>query len=205
MNTKKWLSQLWGWGKAFIVALLLSIIISVFIIQPYKVVGSSMEPTFSGEDLNNDDKKGDRVMVFKSAYLFGKVPSYGDLVIIDSQVTSPRTFKDHLLESPIFALFTDDQINEKFWIKRIIGVEGDSLEYKDGKVYRNGSLLEESYTKEDILTPFDPVIIPKNHVFVMGDNRNHSSDSRQIGPVPIENVVGKVVIRFYPFDQIDKY
>ncbi|MCH1627973.1 signal peptidase I [Fredinandcohnia quinoae] len=205
MKTNKLLSQIWGWGKAFIVALLLSIIISVFIIQPYKVVGSSMEPTFSGEDLYNQDKKGDRVMVFKSAYLFGKEPSYGDLVIIDSQVSTPRTFKDHLLESPIFGLFTGEEFNEKFWIKRVIGVEGDKIEYKDGKVYRNGTLLEESYTKEDILTPFDSVVIPEDHVFVMGDNRNHSSDSRQIGPVPMEHVVGKVVIRFYPFDRIDKY
>ncbi|MGO4890492.1 signal peptidase I [Anaerobacillus sp. MEB173] len=81
-------------------------------------------------------------------------------------------------------------------MKRIIGDEGDTLEYKDGRVYRNGEELIEEYLKEDMTFPFETIVVPEKHVFVMGDNRNGSRDSREIGPVPIDNIVGKVLLRF---------
>ena len=80
------------------------------------------------------------------------------------------------------------------WVKRVIGRPGDVLEFKDGHVWRNGEQLQEPYTKDTIMnyTRSTPVTIPEGHVFVMGDNRNHSSDSRFIGPVPVDHVLGFV-------------
>lgn len=142
-------------------------------------------------------------MVLKSAFYFGNQPEYGDLVIIDSKVNNKRSFLDKLTESPLIAIFSDDEKKNDIWIKRVIGEQGDTLEYKNGHVYRNGKLLNENYIKEQLFAPFEKVVVPENHVFVMGDNRNNSNDSREIGPVPIDNVIGKVFIRFYPFDKFD--
>jgi signal peptidase I len=114
--------------------------------------------------------------------------------------------KDNLFESPIVSMiFESNDSDKKNWIKRIIGEEGDTLEYKNGRVYRNGEELVEDYIKEDMTFPFETIVVPENHVFVMGDNRNGSRDSREIGPVPNENIVGKVFLRFYPFDKIRKF
>jgi len=72
-------------------------------------------------------------------------------------------------------------------------------------VYRNGEKLEEDYTKEKMSTSFEKVTVPEGHVYVMGDNRNISHDSRAIGPVPTDHIVGKVFLRYYPFNQIDLF
>ena len=78
--------------------------------------------------------------------------------------------------------------------KRVIGRPGDTLEFKDGHVWRNGEELQEPYTKDPAMnySRTTPVVVPEGHVFVMGDNRNHSSDSRFIGPVPVDHVLGFV-------------
>lgn len=199
----KGMKELFSWSKAILFALSISIIISAFILQPFTVNGSSMEPTLEGENPNNKAKIGDKVIVYKSGYILGEAPKYNDIVIIDSRIDQKRGIKDHFSESPIVNMFLGDIDSDKrFWVKRIIGVEGDILEYKDGKVYRNGKELVEDYIKEYMKFPFNKIIVPKNHVFVMGDNRNGSRDSREIGPVPIENIVGKVFLRFYPIDKI---
>ena len=80
------------------------------------------------------------------------------------------------------------------WVKRVIGRPGDVLEFKDGHVWRNGEQLQEPYTKDTKMnyTRSTSVTVPEGHVFVMGDNRNHSSDSRFIGPVPVDHVLGFV-------------
>lgn len=166
-----------------------------------------MEPTLAGVDIYNPDKIADRVMVYKSSYLLGESPQYNEVVIIDSHIDQKRTIKDNFLQNPLVSLVMKDQNadSKRYWIKRIIGVAGDTLEYKNGKVYRNGEELKEGYIKEDMVWPFETVVVPEGHVFVMGDNRNFSCDSREIGPVPTENVVGKVFIRFYPFEKVSKF
>lgn len=203
MINKKGMSEVFNWSKAILFAVSISIIVSAFILQPFTVSGSSMEPTLDGENPYNKAKIGDRVMVYKGGLISGEVPKFNDIVIIDSRIDKKRGIKDHFSESPIVQMFLGDIDSEnRFWIKRIIGKEGDILEYKDGKVYRNGKELVEDYIKEYMTFPFETIIVPENHVFVMGDNRNGSRDSREIGPVPIENIVGKVFLRFYPIDKI---
>ncbi|ARK30586.1 signal peptidase I [Halalkalibacter krulwichiae] len=190
------------WGNILVLALVFAISINIFLVQPYIVSGSSMEPTLAGEDFLETDKVGDRILVFKSAYILGNVPEYGEMVIIDSRVDHTRTIKDQLLDSPILSFFSNSRNKGNIWIKRVIGEAGDTIEFKDGSIYRNGDILMEDYIKEEMLVENEKFVIPKEHVFVMGDNRNNSSDSREIGPVPIENVVGKVILRFYPFERI---
>ncbi|NEU29233.1 signal peptidase I [bacterium LRH843] len=206
MSAQKLLAEIYSWSKALFFSLAIALFINMFFIQPFTVSGESMEPTFEGLDPYDEDQAGDRVLVFKGSYTLGNEPKFGDIVIIDSRIDKPRTLINEFLESPIVAILTgynDKQKNN--WIKRVIGEAGDKLEFENGKLYRNNELLNENYIKEDMDVDFDSIVVPENTVFVMGDNRNYSSDSRKIGPVPIENVIGKVVLRFYPFEKINKF
>lgn len=100
-------------------------------------------------------------------------------------------------------------INESFdFIKRVIGTPGDEVMVKDGHVYRNGQLLEEKYLPPDYVTRGGqfmregiPVVVPENNILVMGDNRGHSSDSREWGFVPDGNIVGRAFFRYWPFNR----
>ncbi|MCY7335464.1 MAG: signal peptidase I, partial [Chamaesiphon sp.] len=104
----------------------------------------------------------------------------------------------------------DAQGNQKFkdrFIKRVIGLPGDRIEVKDGKVYINGKVISEKYLDEapdynwssTALTPDG--IVPKGHYLVLGDNRNNSYDSHYWGFVPQDKIVGKAVVRFWPIDR----
>lgn len=171
-----------GVAEWVLIPFALVICITAFIIQPTEVSGSSMEPT-----LHNDD----RVYISKLSHTLNAEPDYGDIVTIDSQVDRERTFQDDILESPLIGLIRQDY-SHKVWIKRVIGKAGDTLEFKGNKVYRNGKLLDEPYIKEAMVNnPDRKIVVPEKYVFVMGDNRNNSSDSRVIGCVPLDHVLGK--------------
>lgn len=202
----KLFSEILSWAKALIFALVVALIISIFVIQPFTVTGSSMQPTLEGSEVSDPEKTGDRLLVFKTPYLLGSEPDYGDIVIIDSRVDRLRTIKDAFLESPLISIFTNKTENDdNNWVKRVIGKPGDQIKMENGILYRNGKALGEEYIKDEMndTDDFETVTVPDDHVFVLGDNRNHSTDSRVIGPVPTENVVGKVVLRFYPFNRIE--
>ena len=95
----------------------------------------------------------------------------------------------------------------KYIIKRVIAVSGDTLDIKDGYVYRNGKKLEEDYIKGQTFERSDfsyPLTVPEDHVFVLGDNRENSLDSRIIGLIEHDQVKGKVVFRLWPFSRIGK-
>lgn len=80
-------------------------------------------------------------------------------------------------------------------IKRVIAIPGDTIEIKNNIVYLNGEILEETYLNEDMITPdIKPYELKENEYFVMGDNRNHSTDSRNIGPIHIDDIIGKMVL-----------
>jgi len=92
------------------------------------------------------------------------------------------------------AFFNSKYQTKNVWVKRIIGKAGDKLEFHDGHVYRNGEALQEPYINGTMeYSQKNTITVPEGYVFVMGDNRNHSSDSRFIGPVPVDHVLGKVV------------
>ena len=98
------------------------------------------------------------------------------------------------------------EINKTSYIKRVIALPGEHLEIKDGKVYINGEELEENYLQENVTTEsmegsFYDIVVPEGTVFVMGDNRSGSSDSRMFGCIPYEKIEGKVCFRFWPLNR----
>ncbi|MFZ7102740.1 MAG: signal peptidase I [Peptococcaceae bacterium] len=174
-----------------LIALVFAVFINIFILQPSTVFGSSMEPT-----LHN----GDFVIMSKFVNTFDLEPDYTDIVIIDSVVNRKHSWRDDLIftlkYNKITNLLYNQAPEDRYWIKRVIGKSGDTIEIKDGQLFRNGELLKEDYIKEEMEgTPDQKVIIPENYIYVMGDNRNHSADSRIIGCVPIENVIGKLIYK----------
>ena len=99
------------------------------------------------------------------------------------------------------------EFNKTSYIKRIIGVAGDHIKIEDGKVYLNDEELNEPYLREGILTEnatFNDIVVPEGYVFVMGDNRPHSTDSRSFGCIPVKKIESKVLIRFWPFNKFGK-
>ena len=139
---------------------------------PFHIPTESMVPTL---------KVQDRLLVNKLAYDLND-PKRGDIALFENQ----QGGKDPL-------------------IKRVVGLPGETLELRDGKVYVDGDPLEEPYLERDPCKPgypktcsFGPVTVPRNHYFMMGDNRTNSLDSRFFGPVPEEDVVGEALVRFWP-------
>ena len=103
------------------------------------------------------------------------------------------------------------EIGKNSYIKRVIALPGEHVEIKNGKVYINGQELEEDYLQPGIVTDvtvgFYDFVVPENYVFAMGDNRNHSTDCRAFGCIPLEKIESKVWIRIWPlnvFGKIDK-
>ncbi len=192
-----------AWLKTVLFVLVLSTLITVFVFEPYYVSGSSMEPTLDGAE-SSSQEKGDRVIVFKGPHLWGGQPKYGDIIILDSRVDRKRTFFDELLENTMFRAL-NGEAHTHIWIKRVIGEPGDILECIGGRVFRNGIPLEEDYVEDFTDLAFDTITVPENHVFVMGDNRRYSKDSRQIGTVPLDHVKGKLILRYFPLNKISYY
>ena len=92
---------------------------------------------------------------------------------------------------------------EELLIKRVIGLPGETVEIRDGQVYVNGNLLEEPFTDQSTHPGRNSTVtVPPLHIYVMGDNRDRSNDSRSFGPVPIESVIGRAWLSYWPIEQI---
>lgn len=165
---------------------------NIFVQRKNNVYGSSMEPTL---------KQGDTIYSTMLPYIFGE-PELGDVVIIDISLEDDfryfHLFGQVLKRNNFTSIFFgEDEELDKCWVKRIVGVAGDVLTFKDGKFYRNGELIVEDYIKDQNVNsyPTDTTItIPEGYVYVMGDNRNISKDSRDasVGPIPTYKVIGKM-------------
>lgn len=162
-------------AKTIVIALVIALIITAFI-KPTLVKGYSMYPTIQPNNY---------LIVNKIPYLAGD-PSHGDIVVFEANIY-------------------DDNGDSMDLIKRIIGLEGDVIEVKDGVVYRNGEALHEDYINGGI-TPGEmaPFTVDKGYIFVMGDNRPNSMDSRdpKIGEIALTDVLGRVDLRLFPFNKI---
>jgi signal peptidase I len=102
-------------------------------------------------------------------------------------------------------VFDARPVDEEYYIKRVIGLPGDNVEIRDGSVYVNGEKLEEAYLREGTRTePEMNLTVPEGEVFVLGDNREVSKDSRMFGLIDCKQVEGKAVYRVYPFDKMGK-
>ncbi|WP_232697175.1 signal peptidase I [Brevibacillus daliensis] len=174
---------IWSWTKTIGFSLALAVFINIFVLQTYKVDGHSMDPTLQDQE---------RIFVSKLSHTFAYLPEYGDIVVIDKRVDRTRSLLDDFSENPLVQLLTGSEDEESFWVKRVIGKPGDILEFKKNMVFRNDQPLNEPYIKEMMLyQPDKKIVVPENHVFVMGDNRNNSKDSRAIGVIPLNHVMGK--------------
>jgi signal peptidase I len=175
MTKKK--SEIWEWTKALVIAVALAAVIRYFFFAPIVVDGLSMMPTLRDQD---------RMIVNKLNYKIGE-PDRFDIIVF------------HAPEN-------------KDYIKRIIGLPGDKIEYKDDTLYINGKPYPEPYLDEykkqvidgPLTDPFTleekigRATVPEGHLFVMGDNRRFSKDSRHIGTIPMEKVLGNTSIVYWP-------
>jgi signal peptidase I len=171
-KNNRFLIELYEWVQSIAVALVVALIINQFLFAIVRVDGASMQPTLLDSE---------RLIITK---LFYK-PEPNDIVIVKSDV-----LKKHI-------------------VKRVIATEGQEIyiDAKTGDVYVDNVLLDEPFIKEKINplrvgTKYDyPLVVPEGTVFVMGDNRNNSQDSRSIGVIPLNEIVGKASLRILPLDK----
>ena len=128
--------------------------------------------------------RGDYLIINRMSYKFGE-PKRGDIIVFESDLQQ------------------DDGTNKDL-VKRVIGVSGDTVKIKDSKVYVNGKELNEPYIHNEVTEGDIDTIVPENSVFVLGDNREISLDSRyeQVGFINESDILGKVFVRLYPFNKI---
>jgi signal peptidase I len=156
--------------------------------------------------MNNTLHDGQRLIVDELSYDFSK-PQRGDIITFYPNETKGTIFNDFnryvtSIENRIKN--ADPQDEHERLIKRVIGIEGDVIDIKDGSVYRNGEKLDEPYAvgTTDTNGMQFPVTVGKDELFVLGDNREVSRDSREIGMVKISHVEGKAFFRIYPFGKV---
>jgi len=199
----KWIKELLEWIVCFIIAYVIYLVLNYFVGTIAGVKQSSMYPT---------SKEGDRVLISRRV-LFNKSLSRGDVVIVESPIEKDDNTSGiaEYEERTGLNYFTYKVmgLGKRSYIKRIVGLPGEHIYIsEEGEVYINDKLLEEDYLVEGLKTPrlgdvYD-IIVPEGYVFVMGDNREGSKDSRTFGAIPIDRVEGKVVIRIWPLNKIGK-
>lgn len=148
-----------------------------------------------------------RTYVFARADVEGQ-SMYSTLHDKDVIFVEKLSLLTHSIKRGQIIIFDSKNYNKDIYVKRVIGIEGDEVEVKNGKVYLNGNELSEPYLDKNVITNPGPYMldakkytVEKDHIFVMGDNREDSVDSRIIGPVSIKDVKGHVILRAYPFNK----
>lgn len=181
MTEEKQKGETFEWVKALLIAFGIAALIRLFLFTPIVVDGVSMMPTL---------KDGDKMIVNKISYKIGS-PDHFDIVVFHAP-------------------------EKKDYIKRVIGLPGDTVEYADDVLYINGKAQEEPYLKaykeelsggtltEDFTLEekIGRQTVPEGHIFVMGDNRRMSNDSRHIGPISMDEIVGTTKFVFWPIKDI---
>lgn len=170
-----------------------ALLIKTFLLQAFYIPSASMEPTLRG---------GDRVLVEKVSGYFGS-PTRGQVIVFEQPVATgfededPSTWEDVL--NAVRSLFGFPTEGKQDYIKRVMAIEGDTIEGRDGLVYVNGDPVEEPYLEQGTQTaPFPEYRVGANEIFVMGDNRDNSDDSRTFGGISEGDVVGHAVLLIWP-------
>ncbi len=160
------------------------------LVANFRIQGSSMEPSFHTNQL---------VLVNKASYFHFDVSSWARLIpgVQPSQNNNVWIFGGPKRGDVV--IFEPPDVLDEDYIKRVIGLPGDKVEVKGGKVYVNDLALDELYIREAPYSPYSATVVPANNLFVMGDNRNASRDSRSFGMLPVDKIVGKAMIVYWPF------
>jgi signal peptidase I len=169
----------------------LTLLVKAVLAQAFFIPSASMEPQL---------REGDRVVVSRLAYRLHD-PRRGDIVVFPSPAAPPdddgfvEGLVHDVLESVALRHPGDDVL-----IKRVIGLPGETIEGRDGLVWIDGRRLTEPYLADALTSDFGPLDVPAGHVFVLGDNRSNSHDSRfpDIGPIPEDTIIGRATHRIWP-------
>jgi signal peptidase I len=176
---KRAIAAFFDFLQGIVVVLAVLVMIYLFLVSPQEISGASMEPNFHN---------GEYILTNKILYKF-REPIRGDIVIFKS----PRN-------------------KEIDYIKRIIGLPGDIVSLRQGIIHVNEQPIQEPYLAPGVtsfggnyLSEGQEIIVPPGTYFVLGDNRPHSSDSREFGPIPLEDIIGVAFFRYFPFDKAGSF
>ena len=194
------------WIVCIIIAVVLTLIFRFYIATPTVVQQLSMYPTLV---------ENQRLIVTRTFRITGKTPERGNIVTFEAPSTGYN--EGTADQSNPIAIYIDEdrnfisefiynvlELTKKSYIKRVIGLPGEHIEIKDGKVYINGEELKEDYLNSDVITEssvFNDFIVPEGYLFCMGDNRTKSTDCRALGCIPLDKLEGIVACRFWPLNK----
>lgn len=189
--------ELFEWFYTIVIAIAIAFTIKGFLFDFVIVDGPSMHPTLV---------HGDRLIITKIGYK----PEMQDIIVLDATYKNRQAYydsleKDSFIEKTVEYFKLPEGLKQKFYVKRVIALPGQTVDIIEGKVYVDGKLLEEDYY-DGLTSAHDPLIkfpftVSDDSIFVMGDNRPASLDSRynELGEVPLDAVIGKCVFRILPF------
>lgn len=182
------------------VALFFALTIQAFAVKPYRIPSASMVPTL---------EEGQRILVNRFSHKIGGDPKLGDVTVFtppegadtgECGNSGQGPFYDGGEQSRQSCAKPVAAKSDTTFVKRVVGMPGDTIAVVNGHVIRNGKRAQESYASEcsSAECNLNPVKIPAGHYFMMGDNRGNSADSRFWGPVPRDWVIGKAVATYWP-------
>ena len=189
MISDKVKSQTREWVESIIIAVLLALVIRAFVVQAFKIPSGSMIPTF---------QVGDRIFVNK--FLYGAKVPFTNIRL--PAVRQPKRGDIIVFRSP--------EDGKKDFVKRLIAVEGETVEIRDGRIYIDNKVVEEPssvrgvyyYNGGDYGSESQVIKVPKDSYYALGDNSSSSRDSRYWGFVPKNNLIGKVIVIYWPLHRM---
>lgn len=201
------------WIACILIAFILALVIRYFVGTPTIVKMPSMFPTLKSEQ---------RLILNRWSRTMKEMPSRGDIITFEAPTSDSYIYPSEFNSNDVVAKYSNEptttlgkfvhyvlEIGKDSYIKRVIALPGEHIQIYDGKVYINGEELQENYLQPEVTTATDnrafiDLVVPENCVFVMGDNREASTDSRAFGCIPVEKIESKVWIRFWPLNVFGK-
>lgn len=207
LGNKELIKEIFEWIYCIVIAIVLALLVRYYVGTPTVVQMTSMVPTF---------EEGDRLILNKLAITLNSEFKRGEVITLEAPSSEYSSAAEADQSNPIakyenepttlfekFTYYVLD-IGKKSYIKRIIALPGEQVLIENGNVYIDGQLLKETYLDPNVKTPnhiFSNFTVPEGYLFVMGDNRAGSKDSREFGCIPMSKVESKVLLRFWPFDK----
>lgn len=207
LGNKEIIKDVFEWIYCIVIAIILALLVRYYIGTPTVVQMKSMVPTF---------QPGDRLILNRLAITCKEELQRGEVITLEAPNGEYGSAAEADQSNPVakyenqpetifqkFCYYVLD-IGKKSYIKRIIALPGEHVKIENGNVYIDGQLLNETYLDSNIETTseiFTDFTVPEGYIFVMGDNRSESLDSRILGCIPISKVESKVLLRFWPFSK----